>query len=200
MTMKKIQGVLFAVLSVTGTGLAAQETASADLVAQAVLAAPEAFRAEAEVRAFRSDGSLETIREGKNGLICLADRPGDASFQVTCYHRALEPFIARGRELAAQEITGMERQEQRWREVEAGTLAMPDGPAMVYNLSGASDAYDPATGKVTGGSRLHAVYIPYATPESTGLTAQPGGGVPWLMWPGKPSAHIMIALPGEPGG
>jgi hypothetical protein len=38
------------------------------------------------------------------------------------------------------------------------------------------------------------VYVPYATPESTGLSTTPGTA-PWLMYPGTPGAHIMISPP-----
>jgi hypothetical protein len=39
---------------------------------------------------------------------------------------------------------------------------------------------------------LYVVYIPGATPESTGLPATPGPNSPWLMFPGTPKAHIMF--------
>lgn len=165
------------------------------LVASAVLALPEGLRAGAEVRAWQGDGSLREVRAGSNGMICLADRPGDG-FSAACYHDSLEPFMARGRELTDAGVEGMQRHEARWREARAGTLAMPEGAAMVYNIRFESEAIDPSTADPADGGRLHAVYIPYATQESTGLPAEPtAGSAPWLMWPGEPSAHVMIMLP-----
>ena len=173
------------------------------LVETAVLAAPAALRAEAEVRGWTADDRLVTLREGSTGLICLADRPGDGELGVACYHAGLEPFMERGRELRRQGLEGMERQEARWQEVEAGELAMP-AAGMVYNLGYGSEDIDPSTFDPATAFRLHALYMRGATTESTGISAEPGDG-PWLMFPGKPSAHIMIGIPpkeasGEGGG
>ncbi len=170
---------------------------SAELrVARAVLAAPAEFRERAEVREWNDEGVLVTIREG-SGVICIADRPGNGTFQAACYHESLEPFMAKGRELSASGVEGMARQEARWAEVEAGRLKMPQTAAMVFNLSFTTETFDPATTDPATGGRLHAIYVPYMTPESTGLPLAPSGGSPWLMWPGKPSSHVMVALPAK---
>ena len=52
-------------------------------------------------------------REGKNELICLASDPNGKRFSVACYHRDLEPYMARGRELLAQKVTGQKRNDIR---------------------------------------------------------------------------------------
>lgn len=170
---------------------------SGDLrIARALLAAPAQFREGAEVREWNAEGVLVTIREG-SGVICIADRPGNGTFQAACYHESLEPFMAKGRELSASGVEGMERQEARWAEVEAGRLKMPETAAMVFNLSFATETFDPATTDPATGGRLHAMYLPYMTPESTGLPLAPTGGSPWLMWPGRPSSHVMVALPAK---
>jgi len=62
------------------------------------------------------------IREGKNELICLATDPTKRPFNVACYHKDLEPFMARGRELLAQNVTGAKRNEIRFKEIEDGKL------------------------------------------------------------------------------
>jgi len=36
------------------------------------------------------------------------------------------------------------------------------------------------------------VYIPGATEKSTGITEKAAAGVPWIMYPGTPKAHIMF--------
>jgi hypothetical protein len=186
-----------------GTGAAAQSVEDVVLngrttewlVASAALAAPAQLRADAEVRGWTGDGHLVTLREGSNHLICLADQPGDDGFRAACYHDSLEPFMERGRELRRQGIEGEARNQARWEEIEAGTLAMPD-IAMVYNLAFPTEDFDPATTDPATGGRLHAIYIKHATTESTGLPTLPDGG-PWLMLPGTPSAHVMIGLPSK---
>jgi hypothetical protein len=134
-----------------------------------------------------------TLRQGSNDLVCLADDPRDKAFSVACYHKDLEPFMARGRELVAQGITGQQREELRWKEIETGKLAMPREPRSLYVLTGTG--FEAASGQVTDAYTRWVVYAPFATPESTGLSTMPVPGGPWLMFPGKPSAHIMINPP-----
>ena len=64
--------------------------------------------------------------------------------------------------------------------------------ALLCTLPCRSAAQDPVTGIVSGAEPLYVIYVPYATPESIGLSTVPVGGQPWLMFPGLPWAHIMI--------
>jgi len=50
----------------------------------------------------------------------------------------------------------------------------------------------PATNAVKEGKALYVVYIAGATAASTGLPTQPAPGLPWIMYPGTPKAHIMF--------
>jgi hypothetical protein len=171
---------------------AAAQTPSADpRIAATVLAAPEDRRADAKVMVWDASGKLITLREGTNDLICLGDDPKTEGFESNCYHTALEPYMARGRELTAQGVQG-DRNQMRWNEVQQGKLKMPDKPAVLYTLTG---NYDPATGKITQEYRRSTVYIPFATTESTGLSTKPSTTDPWMMYPGTPGAHIMITPP-----
>jgi hypothetical protein len=174
-----------------GTGLAVDVAPPADQIASAILAAPKERRSQAAVLGYNGKGDVVTLRKGTNDLICLADDPNDKSFSVACYHKDLEPFMARGRELA-RSLKGKDRHEERWKEVEQGKVPMPREPRMLYVLTGSG--YDPAKGEVTNPYLRWVVYTPYATPESTGLSTTPGPG-PWLMYPGTPGAHIMISPP-----
>jgi len=90
-----------------GSTLAAAEVPSRETqIAAAVLAAPAELREDAAVLGYNPKGELVTLREGKNEIICLASDPGKSSFSVACYHRDLEPYMARGRELLAQQGYG----------------------------------------------------------------------------------------------
>lgn len=90
----------------------------------------------------------------------------------------------------------MDVRDTRKKEVEAGTLKMPDAPSMTYVLSGEESKVDPQTGMLEDGHLRYVIYIPYATTESTGLPAKPGvPGMPWLMDPGTHRAHIMVTPP-----
>jgi hypothetical protein len=162
-------------------------------IASAVLAAPAELRDGAAVIGFNAKGERTKIREGKNELICLASDPAKTTFEVDCYHRDLEPFMARGRELLAEKVTGPKRNEIRFKEVADGKLQMPKEPRTLYVLTGTS--YDPATGKVQDAYQRWVIYIPYATPQSTGLSTKASESAPWLMSAGTAGAHIMINPP-----
>jgi hypothetical protein len=164
-----------------------------DQIRAAVLAAPADRRDGAGVLGYDAGGKLVVLRERQNELICLADDPRDERFNAACYHESLEPFMARGRELQAQGLPEVERQQTRWKEIEDGTLAMPREPRTLHVLTGS--AFDPATGEVRDAFLRWVVYVPFATGESTGLPTQPAGNAPWLMFPDTAGAHIMITPP-----
>lgn len=179
-------------LLLTASVLVAEVPSETDQIASSVLACPEEWRTETTVLGYDSHGKIIVLRKGSNDLTCLADTPGNEGFSVACYHNDLEQFMARGRELSAQGYKGKERHEIRWREVDNGSVAMPREPRMLYVLSG--KGFDSTSGSVIEPYLRWVVYTPYATPESTGLSAAPGKG-PWLMFPGTAGAHIMISPP-----
>lgn len=162
-------------------------------IAGAVQAAPAEMREGATVLGYKQPGKLESIRPGSNELVCLADDPAKPGFNVACYHKDLEPFMARGRELAASGVTGMARTKQRFQEIEQGKLSMPKEPRTLYVLTGKS--FDPTASTVEDSYLRWVIYTPYATAASTGLSTKSAQGVPWLMDPGTPGAHIMISPP-----
>lgn len=195
--MKNRAALLIAVPILFSSSLAAQVASPEDQIASSILAAPKDRRAAATVLGYNAKGEVVTLRKGANDLICLADDPAVKGLSVACYHKDLEPFMARGRELAAK-YKGKERHEVRWKEVDDGKIKMPREPRTLYVLTGTS--FDSAKGAIIDSYLRWVIYAPYATPESTGLstTASPGG--PWLMYPGTAGAHIMISPPKGPHG
>jgi hypothetical protein len=163
-------------------------------IAAAVQAAPEDRRAAAAVLGYDPAGQLVTLRAGTNDLVCLADDPRDEAFSVACYHKDLEPFMARGRELRAQGVTDNKvRAQTRFKEIEEGRLPMPREPRTLYVLTG--KGFDPATGQVVDPYLRWVIYVPFATAEGLGLPTKPVPGGPWLMDAGTAGAHIMISPP-----
>jgi hypothetical protein len=161
-------------------------------ISGAVLPAPADMRATATVLGYNAAGKFVTLRKGTGSLVCLASDPASDKFHTSCYHKSLEPFMARGRALRAQGVKGGQVDTVRFKEIKDGTVAMPKGPAVLYQIFGALDKFDPASGTLTGGQPLFVVYIPFATGESVGLSAQPVEGAPWVMYSGTPKAHIMF--------
>jgi len=175
-----------------GVSFALDVAPPADQIASAILAAPKERRSDATVLGYNAKGEVVTLRKGTNDLVCLANDPANKTFSVACYHKDLEPFMARGRELSAQGVKGMQRHEMRAKEVQEGKIPMSREARMLYVLTGSG--YDAAKGQVIDSYLRWVVYVPFATPESTGLTTTAGPG-PWLMYPGTAGAHIMINPP-----
>lgn len=158
----------------------------------ALLAASPAHRDAATVLGYDETGALVVLRQGTNHQICLADDPAAKGFSAACYHKDLEPFMARGRELRKQGKTQKQVFDIREEEVKSGKLAMPRGATTLAVYSAKDEDYNRTTGEVKGSLR-YVIYIPFATAESTGLPLKPEiPGGPWIMDPGTHRAHIML--------
>ena len=185
--------VFFPVVILVAVAAAAEVPSAQVQIAGAVLAAPAELREGAAVLGYDAKGGRMKLREGRNEMICLATDPTKTAFNVACYHKDLEPFMARGRELLEQKVTGAKRNEVRFKEVEDGKLLMPKEPRTLYVLTGTS--YDSASGKVQDSYLRWVIYVPFATTQSTGLSTKGSDSAPWLMSPGTAGAHIMINPP-----
>ncbi len=164
------------------------------LIATALMAAPEASRDGCKVIGYNIAGEFVTFKEGDNEFIVLADNPKRSGFNAACYHKDLEPFMARGRELRAEGKTAVEIFDIREAEARSGELDMGQPGSTLHIYYGPGELYDPETSKVEGAQYRYVVYLPFATSESTGLPEKPvGSNHPWIMNPGTHRAHIMIS-------
>lgn len=162
----------------------------------AVIAAPADKRDNSTVLGYNEKGELVTLREGSNEMICLGDDPKLPGLNVAAYHRDLEPFMKRGRDLRASGKSAKEASDIRDEEVKSGKLKMPEQPATLYVYTAKAEDYEAVTGSVKDGYLRYVIYVPYATAASTGLPVKPDApGMPWLMDPGTHKAHIMISPP-----
>jgi len=167
-----------------------------DQINAALQAAPENKRTNATVLGYTKNGDIVTLEKGSNELICLANNPANKSYSVACYHKDLEPFMARGRELKAAGKNRTEIFNIREQEAKTGKLKIPDHPSTLYILYGGKAHYDKKSKKIMDANYRYVVYIPWATSKSTGLPTQPQvEGGPWIMDPGTHKAHIMISPP-----
>tara|TARA_R110000751_G_scaffold158542_3_gene264196 strand:+ start:831 stop:1508 length:678 start_codon:yes stop_codon:yes gene_type:complete len=165
----------------------------ADLIATELMAAPEESRSECKVIGYNMAGEFVTLKEGNNEFIVLADDPNKNGFSAACYHKDLDPFMARGRALKAEGKTHQEIFDIREEEMKSGALNITTG-ATLHIYFGSKTEYDPKTSKVDGAKMRYVVYMPFATSESTGLPEAPlASNHPWIMNPGTHRAHIMIS-------
>ena len=121
--MKQTMIMIFMIMS--SINCIAQNVSVEMQIKTALLAAPVDKRADATVYGFNDKGQMIVLRQGKNELVCLADDPKQSGLSVSCYHRDLEPFMARGRELKDQGKTFKEIFDIREAEAKSGKLAMP---------------------------------------------------------------------------
>ncbi len=163
------------------------------LIATALMAAPKVSRSGCKVIGYNMAGEFVTLREGDNEFIVLVDNPNQDGFNAACYHKDLEPFMARGRALRAEGKTGQEIFAIREAEMKSGQIKITPGSTL-HIYYGAKTMYDPETSKVEGAQLRYVVYMPWATSESTGLPEAPiAPNHPWIMEPGTHRAHIMIS-------
>ncbi|WP_276359020.1 hypothetical protein [Daejeonella sp. H1SJ63] len=191
-------GILSLLLISMGLGVSAQiKIPSADIqIKTALLSAPADKREGAHILGYNEKGELIELRKGSNEMICLADDPKVPGLNVACYHKDLEPFMKRGRDLKSIGKTPKEVMEIRDQEAKSGKLMLPKNPSSLFVYTAKPENFDPMTGSVKDGYLRYVVYIPYATAESTGLPLKPDApGMPWLMDPGTHRAHIMISPP-----
>ena len=162
----------------------------AEQVAAAVLPLPADLKAGATVMGYQGSNKLVVLKQGTGSMICLALYVTRPDFHVACYHKSLEPFMARGRALREKGITNVD--SVRYKEIDEGKIPMPKQGALYEMTVKDKKAWDPKTGRVTGATPLAVIYVPFATAESTGLSPVPNPDGPWLMLPGTPKAHIML--------
>jgi hypothetical protein len=189
---------LISVLCLAGCNTLSQsKVPSAEVqIKSALLAAPADKREGTTVYGYSTTNKLKVLRKGTNELICLADNPDEAGFSVACYHRDLDPFMQRGRDLRKVGKTGRDIFNIREQEVKVGKLKMPKQPTTLFVYTAKEENYNMTTGEVKNGYLRYVIYIPYATAESTGLPLRPAGpAMPWIMDPGTHGAHIMINPP-----
>jgi hypothetical protein len=163
--------------------------AAEDPITQAVLPLPEDLRAGAAVFTYDpATGARKVLREGRNALECQPR--GDDGF-TWCYNKVSAPRRDLQAKLRAQKKTDKEIQEAVAEAAKAGTIPPTPFGTMSYRLYGKKDRIQ----------LLWVLSVPNATPESIGVSegsqrdeALKGQGVPWLMLPGTPGAHIMIPI------
>lgn len=158
-------------------------------IAEAVQVLPQGLRAGATVVTYDpATGARKVLRQGTNFIEC---QPRMADGFVRCYHKSMAPRRDLEAKLRAEKKTDAEIQQAIAAAVKAGTLPSPAKAMMSYRAYDKSDRIQD----------LWVISLPNATPESVGVSTESqrdaalaGHGLPWMMRPGTPSAHIMIPI------
>jgi hypothetical protein len=171
--------------------LPAAKAQSADAqIAQAVLPLPDDLRAGATVFVYDpATGERNILRRGTNQVECSPENPADGF--TRCWSAVTGPRRDFQAKLKAQKKSDKEISEAVAAATKDGTLKPTPMGAISYRLSG----------KDTVIKLLWIVSVPNATPEMLGVStvsqrdaALKGHGLPWMMLPGTPGAHIMIPI------
>jgi hypothetical protein len=189
MIMKPIVCVSAAVvLSAPLVASAQQASATARQIAEAVQILPEDLRGGATVVTYDASGARKVLRQGTNFLEC---QPRMADGFSRCYSKTLGPRRDLEAKLRAEKKSDEEIQSAVAAAVKAGTLPPPAKGMMSYRDYDKRDRIQ----------HLWVMSLPNATPESVGVSttsqrdaALEGKGLPWMMLPGTPGAHIMIPI------
>ncbi|MGC2194762.1 MAG: hypothetical protein WA628_08800 [Terriglobales bacterium] len=171
-------------------------------IAAAVLPLPPSMREHATVLGYAPDLTLVTLRQGSNGMVCTATRPGDAEFDVRCYHESFMPLVRRLRDLDAQGVKLDEIYRLVDAEVKSRKLAIPDHPTAGYRMLGPISAYTAATNTTSHDiESWQSVHFPYKTAAEIGLPeeGEVTGTMPYVMASGTFWSHVMIVHEGETG-
>jgi hypothetical protein len=199
--MPSLSAVLaLAVVSISHSAFAQQ--ASQDLgqsIAAAVLPLPEQLRAGATV--VRLDDSLQPqiLRQGTNGMVCIADRTGpkDDRFDVRCYRDSFIPVVYRAFQLGYA-VAGAKVGD----EIKAGKLQLSNQPTAGYRCFGPASGYDASSNSLSPAVDCwESVHFPYQTAEGLGLPDESvvprsqTHGMPFVMGSGTYWAHVMIMHP-----
>ena len=158
-------------------------------IAEAVTILPEDLRPGATVVTYdAATGARKVLRAGTNFVEC---QPRMADGFERCYHKSLAPRRDLEAKLRAQKKSDEEIQQAVQMAIKAGTLPPPPKAMMSYRGFDKSDRIQ----------NLWVMSVPNATPESVGVStasqrdaAIAGKGLPWMMLPGTPGAHIMIPI------
>lgn len=158
-----------------------------DVLEAALWPLPADLRAEAAVLQATEADSFRTLRTGQNGLFCVADAPDDDRFSVECHPQSFRPYLERRRFMPRTENSA-ERDSLLAREIRSGRLAAPFGVLSRF----VSGRINPQKGVPDSVWVWSEIYVPFATPEETGLPTEDMGTAPWMMSAGRPGAHVMI--------
>ena len=167
----------------------AQMPSAAAQIAEAVAVLPVDLRAGATVVTYdKATGARNVLRQGTNFLEC---QPRMDDGFTRCYNKALAPRRDMEAKLRAEKKTDKEVTDAIAAATKAGTLKPSAAGMFAYR------GYD----KRDRIQNLWVVSLPNATPETAGVStasqrdaALEGKGLPWMMLPGTPGAHVMIPI------
>ncbi len=180
--MKRFMLLVFGLTTLSPSAYAQSD---AELIEQALTAAPRRAQEAAVVIKWNADYTYETLKEGTNTWVCYhrSDEARRPPFAVQCTSSANLDRVAQNRKFRAESADVEEERTMLTAAEEDGTRVQPEYGSLFVSMNGP----DPAS----AGTHT-TIAVPGATPESLGLPDSPGQGGAWLMDAGTSTAHIMV--------
>ncbi|HZX27519.1 MAG TPA: hypothetical protein VFF16_10640 [Telluria sp.] len=161
---------------------AGASSADEKLIKSAMRAAPKKVASGATIVVMNSDGTMRTLREGKNGFTCMPDNPATPGPDPMC----------------------MDKAAMDWAMAWVGKKTPPAGKiGFMYMLEGGTDASntDPYAQKpsadnnwIKTGPHVMVVGAEQGFYDMYPKDPKPDTSVPYVMWPGTPYQHLMIPI------
>ncbi len=155
------------------------------------------MRKDAGVVSLDADLQPVVLRKSTNGMVCIAEKPGSATFDVRCYHELFIPAVYRAFQLGYS-VAGPKVEA----EIKAGKLQITNQPTAGYRCLGPSSGYDPGTNSVGPQIRCwQSIHFPFHTaaeiglPDEADVPAEQQSMIPFVMASGSYWAHVMIEHP-----
>ena len=187
-----------ALLGIVLTRIASAQSASTSspAIGGAVLPLPEQFRAGATVVRLDASFRADTLRRGLNGLVCIADAPGDDQFDVRCYRDSFIPVVYRTFHFNRADF------EKLAAEIKSGTFKLSSDATAGYRCLGPISGYDASRGRVNSEIECwQSVHFPFRTasevgfPDERDVPESRQREVPYVMASGTLWSHVMIRHP-----
>lgn len=152
------------------------------LIASAMSAAPANVGKGATIVAMEADGTMRTIRQGKNGFTCMPDNPATPGLDPMC----------------------MDKNAMEW--VHAWVAHKSPEPGKIgfmYMLAGGTDASntdpyavkpEPNNNWIKTGPHVMIVGADASFYDMYPKEAKPDTSVPYVMWAGTPYQHLMAPV------
>jgi hypothetical protein len=172
---------------------------SSSTIAAAVLPLPEQLRPGATVVRLNTSLQPEVLRQGKNGMVCIADRPNDDAFDVRCYRDTFIPVVYRAFQLGYQ-VDG----EKVAGEIKSGKLQLSNEPTAGYRCLGPIAGYDASRQSINSQIECwQSIHFPFRTAAEIGLPDERDvpesqqRELPYVMASGTYWSHVMIRHAGK---
>ena len=179
--MKRIVLIGVGLLAMSASSLAQAPAGNFDA---ALAAAPPNQREEAMVIKWKADGTYDTLRPGKNRLVCYdqSGEPSEQPFSSQCTSVGNLDRVKQNKQYEAKEADRAKREAALAELEKAGTRVKPEFGSVFYTVSGKDQA----------SARRHVtIAVPNATAATLGLPDNGKMGGAWIMGAGTTGAHIM---------